>query len=85
MRRREWKVYQQAWGADPETEISLAGSGVPEGLGWNWQYMESSQVGEGKQKFTSGRSAGDAELVLGRWSRAEPANSRLCQHYAMHP
>lgn len=52
MRRREWKVYQQAWGADPETEISLAGSGVPEGLGWNWQYMESSQVGEGRQKFT---------------------------------
>lgn len=52
MRRREWKVYQQAWGADAETEISLAGSGVPEGQGWNWQYMELSQVGEGRQKFT---------------------------------
>lgn len=48
----EWNVYQQAWGADPETEIYLAGSGVPEGLGWNWQYMESSQVGEGRQRFT---------------------------------
>lgn len=52
MRRREWKVYQQAWGADAETEISLAASGVPEGQGWNWQYMELSQVGEGRQKFT---------------------------------
>lgn len=80
MRRREWKVYQQAWGADPETEISLAGSGVPEGLGWNWQYMESSQVGEGKQKFTSGRSAGDAEG--GGVGQSQPtvgyANTMLC-------
>lgn len=49
---RAWKVCPQAWGADLETEISLAGFGVPEGLGWNWQYVASGQVGEGKQKFT---------------------------------
>lgn len=55
-------------------------------MGWNWQYVEPSQGGEGKQKFTQGCSPGDAELVWGGKSRAEPANARLCQQTgALHP
>lgn len=46
MRRREWKVYQQAWGADPETEISLAGSGLPEGQAGTGNIWNQAKLGK---------------------------------------